>query len=243
MRKIPVLLMVALAVPALAGTIVAADSGRLNHASSIDLGTGSRVGYTVYDNTTNGPTGAFSQNPGALIADDLTLDFTGAPGNILENLAFVVYNSSNSTAIMDAADIDIVIFNYDDVNGYTYNNTVTFTGLTPGLLPGYFTTYTADGLSNLGITLSNDIMLGVQIYNVASGVLPGTVMYDPPTVGLSANLFYLDNTTATPPGTNVGWYWFGGTPVANFYWGVGVVPEPTSLLLLALGGLTLVRRR
>jgi len=240
MRKLAVLVMVALVVPAMAGTLTV-DPGRPVFAGS--HGTMDR-GYAVYDNTVNGPLFGFSQNPGALIADDLTLDFTGAPGNILEDLSFVIYNSSASTALMDSCDVDISIFNYDPVLGYQYTATVTFAGLTPGLPPGYFTTYYADGLCSYGIALNTDLLMGIQIYNTQPGVQPGTIGYNPPVIGSSADLFYLDNTVATPPGTNVGWYWFGGPPyVANFYWGVSVCPEPTSLLLLALGGLTLARRR
>lgn len=241
MRKLAVLVMVALVVPAMAGTLTA-DPGRPIFAGS--HGAMDR-GYTVYDNTVNGPIFGYSQNPNALIADDLTLDFTGAPGNILDDLAFVVYNSSNATTTMDYCDVDISIFNYDPVGGtYVFAGGLTFTGLLPGLPPGYFTTYSASDLCSYGIALETDTLFGIQIYNVAPGVLPGTIGYDPPLVGSSADIFYLDNTVATPPGTSVGWYWFGGPPyVANFYWGVGVCPEPTSLLLLALGGLTLARRR
>jgi len=241
MRKLAVLVMVALVVPAMAGTLTA-DPGRPIFAGS--HGAMNR-GTVVYDNTVNGPLFGFSQNPNALIADDLTLDFTGAPGNILEDLAFVVYNGSSSTALMDSVDVDISVFNFDVPSGtYVYAATLTFTGLTPGLAPGYFTTYSATGLSTNGIALADDILLGIQMYNTQPGVKPGTIGYDPPVVGASADIFFLDNTVATPPGTSNGWYWFGGPPyVANFYWGVGVVPEPTSLLLLALGGLTLARRR
>jgi hypothetical protein len=52
-------------------------------------------------------------------------------------------------------------------------------------------------------------------------------------VGYSGNYFYQAGN----------WYWFGGSPVANFYYQVGAIPEPGSLVPLALGALTLVRRR
>jgi hypothetical protein len=241
MRKLAVLVMVALAVPAMAGTLTA-DPGRPIFAGSHGA---TERGYTVYDNTVNGPNFGYSQNPNALIADDLTLDFTGAPGNVLDDLAFVIYNGSNATAIMDSCDVDISVFNYDPVGQtYVFAGGLTFTGLLPGLAPGYFSTYSATDLCSYGIALANDILLGIQIYNTQPGVKPGTIGYDPPGPGSSTDKFYLDDTVATPPGTSLGWYWFGGPPyVANFYWGVGVCPEPTSLLLLALGGLTLARRR
>lgn len=242
MRKIVVLAMLALVVPALATTLTV-DPGRPLLAGT--PGSGGMRGDVVYDNTVNGPLFGFSDSPNALIGDDLTLDFSQAQGRILEDLAFVVYNSSNSTATMDACDVDISVFNFDpDLGTYVYATTITYAGLTPGLPAGYFTTYYADGLCPLGIVLADDILLGIQIYNVATGVLPGTIGYDPPVWGFSGDQFYLDETVATPPGAAQGWYWFGGPPyTANFYWGVSTCPEPASLLLLALGGLTLARRR
>ena len=72
------------------------------------------------------------------------------------------------------------------------------------------------------------------------------LMDSPGEIGFSADDFYKDTTVGTPVGTQKGWYWFGGyptNPYANFYFGISTIPEPASLVLLALGALTLIRRR
>jgi hypothetical protein len=78
------------------------------------------------------------------------------------------------------------------------------------------------------------------------------LIYNPPTVGSSADLFfwtdeYGDFAVNDPVGKL---YWFGGSPVANFGWefevGSAAIPEPGTLALGLLGMLPLVllgRRR
>ncbi len=242
MRKAFLLLaVVALAIPVMAAQIVAVDTGPLQFAGNHGSASASRdcIDYTVYDNTVNGPTAVFSQNPGAYIADELVLDMTQAPPgyNILSDLSFSVYNSSTATATLGVTSMEISIAdaNWSYVWDYVFSMDL-------GLPPGYYETIDLTGLCSLGIVLPDDIIIGLQVYG-AAGTLPGQVVMNPPTIGSSTNDFYLDNTVATPPGTVNGWRWFGSTgPVANFYWGVSVCPEPTSLLLIA-GGLLLRRRR
>jgi len=239
MRKtIVVLAMLALVVPALADLAPETVKGQIGGQAF------NQRGVTVYDNTVNGPTGAFSQNPGAWIGDELIM--TG--GGILDDVAFSIYNSSTSAGNLDFVDADIYFF--DSVLG-TYIGGVTFNDIDlfdpvfgATLLPGYFTTFYANGLSGLGINLPSTVLAVEVLYNPLGGATKmGQIMMNPPVLGSSTDDFYLDNTVATPAGTNVGWYWFSGNPIANFYWGVSVVPEPASVGLLALGALALIRRR
>lgn len=52
-------------------------------------------------------------------------------------------------------------------------------------------------------------------------------------VGYSHNVFH----------KNTNLYWFGGSPWADFVYEIGLIPEPATIGLLALGGLLALRRR
>ncbi|MDW8322202.1 MAG: PEP-CTERM sorting domain-containing protein [Armatimonadota bacterium] len=82
------------------------------------------------------------------------------------------------------------------------------------------------------LTAPQDLWIGFSFSTTDAGLL----IYDPPTVGTSHNLFTLNNA---------GPYWFGGNPRANFYLETVPVPEPASLLVLSSGimGLFALRRR
>lgn len=60
----------------------------------------------------------------------------------------------------------------------------------------------------------------------------GPLIYDPPTLGSSHDLFASGGTL----------FFFGGDPHANFAWEIAV-PAPGSMALLGLGGLVAIRRR
>jgi len=236
MRKtIVVLAMLALVVPALADLQV--ESAKLMGGQSAGVRS-----TTVYSNTTNGPTGAFSQDPGAWIGDELIM----TQGGILDDVAFSIYNSSTSAGNLSFVDADILFFNSTTgayIGGVTFANIDLFTVAGAELMPGYFTTLYVDSLSGLGINLPSTVLAVEVLYNPFGGATKlGQIMCNPPTIGSSTDDFYLDNTVATPPGTVAGWRWFSGNPVANFYWGISV-PEPASFGLLALGALALLRRR
>jgi len=235
MRKtIVVLALLALVAPALAETLtpeaVLGQSG--GHAFN-------QRGITVYDNTVNGPTAATSANPGSWIGDELIM----TAGGTLDDIAFSLYNSSGSTGTLDFVDIDILFF--DSAGTGDYLGGITFADNYVDLPASYFTTFYADGLASLGIVLPSTVLAVEVPYNAVGGYTYklGQILMNPPVIGSSTDDFYKDTTVGTPPGTQQGWYWFGGNPVANFYWGISVIPEPASFGLLALGALALLRRR
>ena len=84
-----------------------------------------------------------------------------------------------------------------------------------------------DNNGTTGISLS-------QLNNI------GQLIYNPPTVGSSLDLYFQsigpgDFPTGSPAGS---FLFFNGSPVANFFWEFTVtpVPEPTSLTLLGVVG-------
>lgn len=125
------------------------------------------------------------------------------------------------------------------ITGFSFNpitfpaNTVSvfFTNITAITLPQSFSMgITFDNAGNLGNTAAQMNNLGVGIYN-------------PPDVGSSPDLAF--STTAASVG-NVNnapgnTFNFGGNPVANFGW--EIVPAPSSLALVGIGGLLAGRRR
>ncbi len=72
----------------------------------------------------------------------------------------------------------------------------------------------------------------------------GQGIFGPPTVGSSQDVFFQSNS-ATSIGTNNpagGFFFFGGNPPADFGWSfetAQAVPEPSTLVLSAVGGLVL----
>lgn len=82
------------------------------------------------------------------------------------------------------------------------------------------------------LTAPQNLWIGFSFSAADAGLL----IFDPPTVGTSHDLFMRDN---------IGVYYFGGNPTANFYLETVPVPEPASLLVLGSGvmGLFALRRR
>jgi hypothetical protein len=201
-------------------------------------------GTDVYQNTTNFSGYLTSVPEGSLLGEDYQL----APGGrILDDLEFEVCYAGTA-ASMDLCDIDFYF--YDGTTG-TYIGGITFANIdTGGLLPYYSAFFSATGLESLGIVLPDTVIVLQSVYNIfTTGTGTHTwgrlLMNSYGEIGYSANDFYKDTTVGTPPGTQQGWYWFGDLTYlkANFYFAISTTPEPTSLALLALGALTLLRRR
>ncbi len=64
----------------------------------------------------------------------------------------------------------------------------------------------------MNLYLPQEVIAGLRIFNNVGGEMVGQVIANPPTVGFSQDRFYYADDVGG------GWYWFGGDPVANFYW-------------------------
>ncbi|MBU0638664.1 MAG: PEP-CTERM sorting domain-containing protein [Planctomycetes bacterium] len=81
-----------------------------------------------------------------------------------------------------------------------------------------------------------DVWMCYDYAGTGTGVLH---VDSPPTIGTN----YFDNGWIELDGTGYHWWWYGGTPNADLYGALNMVPEPGTIALLALGGLALIRRR
>lgn len=238
MKKIGVaLVMLALAMPVLAGNLDVASSGPLHQAASV--GSHSRT-TTVYSNLAT-PLFAYTTTSGATVnevGDDL--DMIG--GGVLEEVTFSVWNGMSSTSPLPnqltSADLELNFYSgvldANNVMNYSWSGGFSLDNVALGLAPGYFTLLTVNQLQSLNIALTPNIIASLTITDLQGGsTKAGQVAYNPPTIGSSYDMFMKNG--------QLGW-WFGGPPyIANFAWEIKV-PEPAGLLLLGLAGL-LIRRR
>lgn len=170
-----------------------------------------------YSNTTTFTGYYYAGGAGAIVADDVYRT-TNLP------IAQITFGYYAPTA---APDVTMYIY---DLNGYN---------LPAPLLASYpLGTLSGGGAYAYTITLATplaapaDLWIGFSFSAANAGLL----IYDPPTIGSSQDVFMKDNS---------GLWYFGGNPKANFYLETVPVPEPASLLVLGSGvmGLFTLRRR
>ncbi|MGC8783834.1 MAG: PEP-CTERM sorting domain-containing protein [Armatimonadota bacterium] len=171
-----------------------------------------------YSNTTTFTGYYFAGGVGAIVADDVHR-ITSLP---IAQISFGYYAPTLAP----------------DVTMYVYNNVGDFNLPAPLIASYSLGTLNGSGAWIYTISLPTplsapaDLWIGFS-FSVADA---GLLIYNPPTVGTSHDLFTINNG---------GPYWFGGNPVANFYLETVPVPEPASLLVLGSGvmGLFALRRR
>lgn len=240
----------AVATAGLAGRAGAAVTVYSNVAGSSF--TGDVFPFPPYNTVTTVGTGTYA----SLVADDIT-PVSGYAGEAVSSLTFTAYNGSDTpvTAVADlrfyAADgagggPGTLLFGYDtgafslDANASAFEPvTLPTVGSTFNLPSGTFYAGVSfsDGGGTTGATAD-------QLANL------GQVVFDPPTLGSSADSFFqssgaglfLTNNPAGDP-TNS----FGGSPAANFGWQFNVtgtaVPEPASAGLLGTAAVAALARR
>ncbi len=222
-KALAILAITVIAVPAMANLVTTTAtpfSGGVAYYGDQSAGTTN----PVYDNTVNS-SGYYYNTNGLEEGDDLEM----TAGGQMDHFAFGYYDPSGDGAVTTSAEVrfyDIATFVGDGTDTPIVSYTVTD-------LPGEGGWIVGVDLDTPSPVLPANIVMSVQLDNAVDA---GLLIYDPPTIGASQDMFWLNDGTGN-------WYYFGGNPVANFALEVEMVPEPASLALLALGGLALLRRR
>jgi hypothetical protein len=239
--------LLAFVVPVMADPVPMAVEG------AVDLGTydmatgqwnGGRFGPTVAWDCTVG-TGYFYNSMTAPSVEQDWGDLTAATTVNGFNVGF----ATNATAL------DLCVWFYEGTTGYgVAGNPVTgFTIPISGLPGGGYWGITADidleGGNEFNLP-AGDWGYSYAFHNAvgATGYGPLLTTAGPDPVGAPGieDVWdkYADSGTCEPVTnlTLLGTYWFGGSPFAQYHMRL-YTPEPSSLALLALGGLALLRRR
>jgi hypothetical protein len=177
--------------------------------------------------------------------DDMLLDVTGLPEGpwLLDSFEWAVWNHSSSAGPMSTIDVTASFYNWDiESSSYLLAGSHTWTeDLVAdfggnGLEIGWFGSFSMTNLNALwgDIALQQDIMVNIQFANPTGGATRAGPLFSdvPPTVGSSDPYFSVEGEHG---------YWFGGA--SYMFFGVDVLPEPATLVLLAIGGFALLRRR
>ena len=183
---------------------------------------------TVYDNRTTDSGSAYipdiPADPNRAVGDSLWMVGDG----LLDWLEFSIWNSDTSAGSLSRVDVEIGFYDPNDaILGMIMLDDVI---IDPALAPGEVGIFTATDLQSLGINLPYACMYAMffsDLQGGANGV--GQVLYNPPTVGESPDLFYEGPLGDISLGQHN--LYFSGDPIANFYFAVGVEnPAPLETL-------------
>ncbi len=189
---------------------------------TVSLGGGSAESYGPIISYSNTTTELGFYFPGHDYGDDLQMTQAGT----VNGFTFGYYDPAGNTALtsVDVWFNDLYTGNY--ITGYTISG-----------LPGDGAWIVSVDLTGFEFVSPDWILMSIGFYS-SNSPEAGWLLYDPPTIGTSADMFYVW-APITP-----GWYWFGGNPVANFCAEIAMVPEPGTIAALAAGlGLLALRRR
>jgi hypothetical protein len=230
---VPRLAIIALAVSAL--SLVSSASAQTAVAYS------NTTTFTGFAATNGGVTSDTGTRQTVLMADDLSYD----PALSLLNVTQIRFSLANLNTSSQALSPSVRFYANDGVNGGpgTLIFAVNFNPITLGAQSVSLLTYNiplanqfvlpASGTVWAGVFFSSSTQTAAVMNNFGMGI------YNPPTVGSSADRAFWATTPGTYTGNNpagdIEDSPFGGSPVGNFGWQVTVVPEPSTYALLLIG--------
>ena len=201
------------------------------------LHAGASASTIVYDNTTTPVSGErlpsgflpFSRfAPNEEMGDEIALD---GNSRVVTQFSLILSSSVRTTL----SSLTVAFYRNDSNDAYDYYGA-------PGtqLWTASDSNLTVDGTTTVTFSVPNVEVPDTFAWTVsAASDSAGLATYDPPRVGSSGNHYWdLDHSDGL-------WYgmWFASKPVANFGAQVMAVPEPTTSIVLALGGLAALWRR